>query len=1040
MKKIPIAFGSIALSKFAVALRGGICLLLLSSPCFAGTIRGTVSNAETGSRLPGADVEIRELGRSTSADNTGNFELADVPAGTYTLATRFIGYTAETTSVNVPATGTVRTDVTLTSGSLEQLEAFEVKGYREGRELALQQKRSAINLKDIISADTIGNLPDENIADAVARLPGVAIDLENGEGRFVSIRGISPELNNVTINGNNIASPSVGGRSGRATPLDVIGSSQVNSLEVVKAPTPDMDAQGLGGTVNLVTASGFDKDRMFLNGSISGGFNNKTGDNGQENNVERRADVTFGTQFGAKKQFAIALTASAEWRPFQTEEVDFRFDRFFDVDRDADGNFEGEEQLARSIQIAPQFGQRRRLNTSGKLEWRVSENTEIKFEGVYSEFTEWLDEIEDIIAPDDREATFVDANTAFAPNVDEVQLRRFREKAVQEMTNFTLGGKHAWNNFTIEAKVTYAEQESVVNGQNVQFRGRDDEFSIRPGDDPVSSIEGIPIPATLCADGIPGVCEEGEQIPILMKDLFTKSPKFSMGGIENFELDRIPHRRNQDNTDLSDEETWIPQFDARWDTSNLFGTGKSGNLRAGFKYTDRERSVNDTVFRTGNVDATLADIPNAMRSGRVVAGGFDTGLEIDWDPVFEEFFGGTSGLRDLPVDEDAILANSVEDDFEFNEEILAWYAMFEMNFNDRLKILGGVRYEDTDVDMRANQFTEAEFPDDANLSELCDGGFSEEGCVSTALGNTSFDNWLPNFQMRYEIRENLIARFAFTETIGRPDFEDASPIQTFEWEIDDGVLEAESELKNPGLQPFASKNFDITLEYFMDNGMVFAISGFIKEIENPIFDFTFVEENLTVAEAQQIALDRVNSTFEPVGLSPDALIDEMEFEGVANAESGDITGVEVQGFMPFRFLPAPLDGLGIDFNVTLVDSSVDVIGREDIPMPFFDQSDFLANVALFYQRGPLEARVAVRNQSSKLGELGDFPDADLWDADQTFIDAQFSYELSNRAKLFFNARNLTNEGSDSIHGDDEFKPQFFERFGASFQAGLRFNL
>ena len=248
---------------------------------------------------------------------------------------------------------------------MEELEEFIVEGYREGKSLALREKQVAANIVDIISADSIGNLPDQNVADALVRLPGVSIDMEQGEGRFVSIRGVAPELNNVTINGASIANPNVGGRAGRAVPLDLIGSSQVRLLEVIKSVTPDMDAQGLGGTVNLVTASGFDQDQAFFNGSVEGGFNTQTGQNGQEEDFERRLQFTYGSRLGANKDVGVALSASYEFRPFQTEAVDVRFRDDFDSDTDGDGDLESELVLPNDIEIVPEFGTRERFNLSG---------------------------------------------------------------------------------------------------------------------------------------------------------------------------------------------------------------------------------------------------------------------------------------------------------------------------------------------------------------------------------------------------------------------------------------------------------------------------------------------------------------------------------------------------------------------------------------------------------------------------------------------------------------------------------------------------
>ena len=306
----------------------------------AGDIQGRVLDANTGSYLRGASVKISKLTRRTTTDRGGAFSFTNVAAGTYTLEVDFITYDRVRETVQVPATGMVTRTLSVGEEKIE-LEEYLVEGLREGRSLALQQKRTAANIRDILSADSIGNLPDANVAEALVRLPGVALDLDQGEGRFVSIRGVEPNLNNVTINGASVANPGVDGRQGRSMPLDVIGSSQVSQLEVIKSVTPDMDAQGLGGTVNIITASGFDKEKPFAYGKLEGGYNTMSDD------LLYAVQATYGTTFGPEKEFGMAVSASYEWRPYRTEHVAVRWT----VEEDS---LSGNDLLApRDLEIVP---------------------------------------------------------------------------------------------------------------------------------------------------------------------------------------------------------------------------------------------------------------------------------------------------------------------------------------------------------------------------------------------------------------------------------------------------------------------------------------------------------------------------------------------------------------------------------------------------------------------------------------------------------------------------------------------------------------
>src|SRR5206468_9759255 len=135
------------------------------------------------------------------------------------------------------------------------LSAVVVQGYREGRSRALQFKKTSANILDVVSSDSIGNLPDRNVAEAAARVPGVSLsfqggDEDQGEGIYVSIRGVDPSLNQVMLDGATMAAPG-GFRLGRAVPLNAISPGQVSQIEVIKSVLPDMDANSLGGTLNI---------------------------------------------------------------------------------------------------------------------------------------------------------------------------------------------------------------------------------------------------------------------------------------------------------------------------------------------------------------------------------------------------------------------------------------------------------------------------------------------------------------------------------------------------------------------------------------------------------------------------------------------------------------------------------------------------------------------------------------------------------------------------------------------------------------------
>ncbi|SDX92160.1 TonB-dependent receptor [Pseudomonas sp. NFACC08-1] len=152
-------------------------------------------------------------------------------------------------------------------------EHVEVVGQAASIDQALKEQRNADSIKSVVHADGVAQLPDENVAEAVQRLPGVSVERDQGEGRFVSVRGLGPDLNSVTINGTLVPAPE---SERRAVALDVLPSELVQSLSVIKTLTPDMDANSLGGTVDVKSLSAFDHKGLFYTGSSEASYDKNT--------------------------------------------------------------------------------------------------------------------------------------------------------------------------------------------------------------------------------------------------------------------------------------------------------------------------------------------------------------------------------------------------------------------------------------------------------------------------------------------------------------------------------------------------------------------------------------------------------------------------------------------------------------------------------------------------------------------------------------------------------------------------------------------
>ncbi len=206
----------------------------LQAQSSSGSLSGKV-NASTGQPLSGVRLQIGELATFTRDD--GSFYFGVVPAGPQTVLMRYIGDDAQASEVVVAAGGNTVANLTL---DIVLLDAVTVEGQRAGLAEALGLQRAALNLTETIASDAIGRFPDQNAAESLQRMSGVALERDQGEGRFVSIRGLNADLNNTQLNGVNIPSSE---SDTRKVNLDVISSEMLDGVELTKAVTPDMDGR-----------------------------------------------------------------------------------------------------------------------------------------------------------------------------------------------------------------------------------------------------------------------------------------------------------------------------------------------------------------------------------------------------------------------------------------------------------------------------------------------------------------------------------------------------------------------------------------------------------------------------------------------------------------------------------------------------------------------------------------------------------------------------------------------------------------------------
>jgi hypothetical protein len=247
---------------FAIVLFGFITAVAQTN---RSMIIGTVTDSAQ-ALLPGATVQLDPGGLSTTADSSGQFTFANVAPGTYTVRVSYVGFSSSSTPVTVTAGKVSRVTAVLNVAS--ESESVLVTAERaHGEAESINEERVADNILNVLPAEVITSLPNKNIADALGRLPGVTLERDEGEGKYVQIRGTEPRLANLTIDGVEVPSPEGGVRQVK---LDVIPADLVDSVQINKTLQPNMNGDAIGGSVNLVTRKAEDRPNLSLYGL--GGF------------------------------------------------------------------------------------------------------------------------------------------------------------------------------------------------------------------------------------------------------------------------------------------------------------------------------------------------------------------------------------------------------------------------------------------------------------------------------------------------------------------------------------------------------------------------------------------------------------------------------------------------------------------------------------------------------------------------------------------------------------------------------------------------
>ncbi len=905
-------------------------LAIIVSLCFqqisfaqsnSGVLQGSVKDSTTSEPLFGTTVWLEGTSQGIATDIDGEYRITQIEPGNYNVIYRYIGYEQKKVAITIKKGQTLNLNVKLVSKAIEGKEVV-VTAQARGQKEAINQQLSANTIKNIVSSEKIRQLPDDNAATALSRLPGVS--LMNGDQ--VVIRGVEAKLNQVMVNG--IQLPSTG-MNDRATSLGFISSNMLAGIEVVKAITPDMDANTIGGVVNLklreaapglhsdVLAQGqYNKtDKTAGNYKVWASVSNRFFDDDFGVFVQANADRTDGGNQSARINPGISGSGSSKYGEsvYQTNSASFEYDQ--------------------DVSLNSGF--------SVILDYKLP-NGKIIMQNTYAQ-----------TSADNRH------------HISTADFSGFARVFTMDRNKF---GKDMWIN-AIQAENTFGDIK-VEASLSHSFTDQYTRFAYQSGTwCDFQNLSKAQFPFGVDAAGKPvNYNSQLEQISL----------QRAYGIFDNF------YRPDIDSTTL---EGWVSSiantfqqhlYNASADVTIPFNISKdiTATFKVGGKFVRTTRENNfDRWFSGAGDDDTYANVqkyfsatdPSKWRTNAkrlkltdVLDNNFERGSTFLADEY--DFKNGFKYVINADIYDDWLRTSmqgwtnalkkddSWKDDFSGDENFTAGYFMGTFNIFHNLTVLGGFRYEKYDMNYHANfTYILHSVYGDAVSTQA---GTAKDIPYETNNVARTDENFFPNAQVRYKFNDWLDVRVAYTSGISRPDYSNIIP------KIAYAPSDRNMELGNPYLKPAKAKNLDFIASVYSNEIGLFTVNAFFKKLEDVQRGITIYYANLAgfkgdvaIPDSAWLATrgyqtpsknDRINTTYN-------------------NPNPGYIKGIEVDWQTHFWYLPGVLSSLVLDINYTKSWSEMDyritrllekkVLDSRNRPVTVYQTLDTLYNARLLQQAG-----------------------------------------------------------------------------------------
>jgi iron complex outermembrane receptor protein len=982
---------------FSLLLVGLICAAPIPARAAdrPGAIQGRVQNSASGDYLNNARVQLLGTNQVVFSDETGSFRVADFGAGDVKLRVSYTGMDSQELAVRVEPGTTTQVEVSLTSRTRYALDSgtvklgkFTVAATREmdAESLAINEQRYAPNSKIVLAADAFGDVSEGNLGEFAKRLPGVNVANEAaGDALQLSVRGFNPEFTLVTMDGNSV--PGAGASAGtisRGITMQQVGTNNVSRIEVIKSPIPSMPADFLGGSINLISKSAFERSKPQLTfGTLlqwsqfdEGGFSlvKKPGFMGRETR-KVRPGYDFSYVNPVAKNFGFTLGASLSdqfgslYGPLMT--YDFT---------PANGGSEAAPFL-RNVRTTDDPRQTKRQTYSGSIDWRPWEALTLSFG--------YSNSANDQVTYNNRlgintgptPASFGPTFTQGRAGAGAATHQQIYVDVFGDTDQFRLSGKYQKGLWKVDASAAYAaSNNNYVDTGNGIFRSVATTIAA-----PTVKFEGVSgrpyFPQVVEMRNASGGVIDWTRLASYRMSSVTSAPRDARDNISSGNLNL---RRNV----------------ALGKVPGAIQIG--GSLRE--RVVDRHGYTPTWTFVGADGLANTADDAAGPFVDRVytrVNQGSGVPSEIEFPDLAALYNLYKQRPEYFVLVEPTAFISKMTNSERIREKISAAYVQGELKFlENRLTLLGGVRFEKTNntgvgrlLDRQAHlqrnaagnlmrSATGAVIPITSNALEVAKLQYKERGATSS----TAYDGFYPSVNSIFALSSGLQFRLSYAQTLGRPDFSNVVPnldVQenTATVATDDGTIT----MRNPKLKPWTADNFDIAIEYYIKTSGVASVSVFRKNIKNAF------SSQVARADASLLAEYGLDEQYLNWNVSTTVNL----------GEPMTISGAELNYQQALVFLPAWARGVSAYANATFLrkdgpDSSFSTLYRKTI------------NWGLRYSRERVGLGLNWNYLSERSLAFAGPPGGVRFTKPSLTLDLNAEFRISPRVSLFYNARNFTN--------------------------------